>query len=347
MSYKFLDFFMIKIFIILLISLSLLNSCQNKVYSPNTFIVTRYNGLMSGTYEDIAKVNFYKETQNSILYYEVGYQINTEKLDFMMKGFEDYYHQMTNIYGKPTDIDNNGKIIILLVNMNGNVGGVFNYDDLTYGRRNNAEILYFDIISFNNKYDILTIESVFHEFQHLINHNVNFIQKGYSIRWLNETLSESVLSVYLKRGESEMIIPNKYYCFYTWNLERYLDSFYYSGFVNYDSAEEFIWYLFEKNDENPEVFKRIAHSTEREGYNRILSAVQGMGIGNTWEEVLYNFAKYILDRASSFNYYPSNTTVPLYPGAFIFYEENGETKIALNSDTYIGNSPKPIYFTTP
>ena len=340
---------MIKTLIILLMSLWLLNSCQNKVYAPNTFIVIRYNSFLSDSYTDIAKVNFYKETQNAIVYLEVGYQIDTKKLDFMMEGFEDYYYQMTNTYGKPTDIDNNGKIIILLVNMNGNVGGFFATEDLIYGVRNNAEILYLDIISFNNNYEILTIESVFHEFQHLINHNVNFIQKGYSIKWLNETLSESVNAIYSKRGKNDgnFIATEKYYCFYTWNLERYLDAIYYYNFMNYDSAEEFIWYLFEKNNENPEVFKRIAHSSEREGYKRILSAVSDMGIGNTWKEVLYNFAKYILDNATYVKCFPSNTTVPLYPGAFIFYEENGEYKIALNPDTYIGNSPKPIYFTTP
>lgn len=72
---------MIKTLLILLISLWLLNSCQNNVYAPNTFIVTRYNSLLSDSYKDIAKVNFYKETQNAIVYLEIGYQIDTEKLD--------------------------------------------------------------------------------------------------------------------------------------------------------------------------------------------------------------------------------------------------------------------------
>lgn len=97
---------MIKTLIILLMSLWLLNSCQNKVYAPNTFIVDRYINFVS-SYTDIAKVNFYKETKNAIVYCEAGYQIDTEKLDFMMEGFEENYSQMTNTYGKPTDIDNN------------------------------------------------------------------------------------------------------------------------------------------------------------------------------------------------------------------------------------------------
>lgn len=335
---------MIRILIILLISLLLFNSCQNKVYAPNTFIVSRYNSLLSDSYEDIAKVNFYKETENSIVYCEAGYQINTEKLDSMIEGFEENYSQMTNIYGKPTDIDNNGKIIILLVNMNEVIKGVFETGDLIYGVRNNAEILYLDIKSFN-QYPSFQ-DTLLHEFQHLINHNVNFIQKGYSILWLNEILSASAESFLYTGYYWDNFIPHRYYNFYTWHLERYYgDSFY----INYSSAQQFIWYLFEKNNKNPEVFKRIAHSSEREGYKRILSAVSDMGIGNTWEEVLYNFAKYILDKASSSSvqYFPSQTTVPLYPGTFIFYEESGEHKIALNPDTYIGNSPKPIYFTTP
>ena len=333
---------MIKIFIILLISLSLLNSCQNKVYAPNTFIVTRYKSLISDTYEDIAKVNFYKETQNAIVYCEAGYQINTEELDFMIQGFEDNYSKMTNIYGKPTDIDNNGKIIILLINMNRNVGGAFHVGDLVYGIRNNAEILYIDI----NCSDKL--ETILHEFQHLINHNVNFMQKGYSILWLNEILSRATQSLY-KQGD--MHYGAYYNCFYTWNLQLYYAGDY-GVYINDKTADNFIWYLFKKNNESPEVFKRIAHSTEREGYKKILSAVKGMGIGETWEEVLYNFASYILENAISdddVNYYlaDSDTTVALYPGAFIFYKENGEIKIALNPDTYVGNSPKPIYFTTP
>ena len=334
---------MIKTLIILLMSLWLLNSCQNKVYAPNTFIVDRYINFVS-SYTDIAKVNFYKETKNAIVYCEAGYQIDTEKLDFMMEGFEENYSQMTNTYGKPTDIDNNGKIIILLVNMNGNMTGVFIISDLIYGIRNNAEILYLDIKSFNDH--PIFQDVLLHEFQHLIDYNVNFIQKGYSILWLNETLSQSTQS-FLYTGYywwDELFTPSQYYCFYTWHLKKYYGDDYR---INYSSAEEFIWYLFEKNNKNPEVFKRIAHSSEREGYKRILSAVSDMGIGNTWEEVLYNFAKFILDKARYVNFFPSNTTVPLYPGAFIFYKENGEYKIALNPDTYIGNSPKPIYFTTP
>lgn len=330
---------MIRIFIILLISLWLLNSCQNNVYAPNTFIVTRYDSLLRNSYRDIAKVNFYKETENAIVYCEAGYQIDTEKLDFMIEGFEENYSQMTNIYGKPTDIDNNGKIIILLINMNEVIKGVFEAEDLIYGLRNNAEVLYFNITNSD-------ISDILHEFQHLINHNVNFIQKGYSILWINETLSASTQSFLYTGYYPNNSIPRRYYCFYTWNLERYYgDNF----DINYSSAQQFIWYLFEKNNNNPEVFKRIANSSEREGYKRILSAVSDMGIGNTWEEVLYNFAKYILDKASSSSvqFFPSKTTVPLYPGSFIFYEENGEHKIALNPDTYIGNSPKPIYFTTP
>ena len=106
----------------------------------------------------------YKGEQNVSLY----------ALNKLAQEFDYYYTSMTNIYGTHSDIDGNGKIIILLMDINVNKGsgsqvlGYFNPMDM-HGY-NEGEILYMDISNANNKTDN-AIGTIIHEFQHLINYS--------------------------------------------------------------------------------------------------------------------------------------------------------------------------------
>ncbi|WP_288622868.1 hypothetical protein [uncultured Brachyspira sp.] len=327
------------------ISIVFFNSCSESVYkvsaNRNDFYVMRINGSQ---YAEKIKIFKVEETANLIIYAESGYSINYNYVIYVAKKFEDNYSKMINIYGNHTDVDKNGKIIILFQKINANISGnsiVMGYflpNDLIYGDFNNAEILYMDI-NLLNKNPLLIAGTVLHEFQHLINFNVNYIKKGKDMSlWLNESLSEStsiLFDSYMTRNRIEEFNNINYYCFYTWDLP-----FYPNMFVNYPSASVFMNWLYQKNNRNESVFRNIAHSSESEDYKKVLGAA---GYGNNWEGLLINWIDGIKKgqvNGAKINNWNSTwtTTAYLYPGALVY----GNSKIHVNPSTDLSDNPQAI-----
>ena len=327
------------------ISIVFFNSCSESVYkvsaNRNDFYVMRINGSQ---YAEKIKIFKVEETANLIIYAESGYSINYNYVIYVAKKFEDNYSKMINIYGNHTDVDKNGKIIILFQKINANISGnsiVMGYflpNDLIYGDFNNAEILYMDI-NLLNKNPLLIAGTVLHEFQHLINFNVNYIQKGKDMSlWLNESLSEStsiLFDSYMTRNRIDEFNNINYYCFYTWDLP-----FYPNMFVNYPSASVFMNWLYQKNNRNESVFRNIAHSSESEDYKKVLGAA---GYGNDWEGLLINWIDGIKKgqvNGAKINNWNSTwtTTAYLYPGALVY----GNSKIHVNPSTDLSGNPQAI-----
>lgn len=327
------------------ISIVFFNSCSESVYkvsaNRNNFYVMRINGSQYAEKIKIFKVG---ETANLIIYAESGYSINYNYVSYVAKKFEDNYSKMINIYGNHTDVDKNGKIIILFQKINANINGnsiVMGYflpNDLIYGDFNNAEILYMDI-NLLNKNPLLIAGTVLHEFQHLINFNVNYIQKRKDMSlWLNESLSEStsiLFDSYMTRNRIDEFNNINYYCFYTWDLP-----FYPNMFVNYPSASVFMNWLYQKNNRNESVFRNIAHSSESEDYKKVLGAA---GYGNDWEGLLTNWIDGIKKgqvNGAKINNWNSTwtTTAYLYPGALVY----GNSKIHVNPSTDLSGNPQAI-----
>ena len=327
------------------ISIVFFNSCSESVYkvsaNRNDFYVMRINGSQ---YAEKIKIFKVEETANLIIYAESGYSINYNYVIYVAKKFEDNYSKMINIYGNHTDVDKNGKIIILFQKINANISGnsiVMGYflpNDLIYGDFNNAEILYMDI-NLLNKNPLLIAGTVLHEFQHLINFNVNYIQKGKDMSlWLNESLSEStsiLFDSYMTRNRIDEFNNINYYCFYTWDLP-----FYPNMFVNYPSASVFMNWLYQKNNRNESVFRNIAHSSESEDYKKVLGAA---GYGNDWEGLLINWIDGIKKgqvNGAKINNWNSTwtTTAYLYPGALVY----GNSKIHVNPSTDLSDNPQAI-----
>ena len=327
------------------ISIVFFNSCSESVYkvsaNRNDFYVMRINGSQ---YAEKIKIFKVEETANLIIYAESGYSINYNYVIYVAKKFEDNYSKMINIYGNHTDVDKNGKIIILFQKINANISGnsiVMGYflpNDLIYGDFNNAEILYMDI-NLLNKNPQLIAGTVLHEFQHLINFNVNYIQKGKDMSlWLNESLSEStsiLFDSYMTRNRIDEFNNINYYCFYTWDLP-----FYPNVFVNYPSASVFMNWLYQKNNRNESVFRNIAHSSESEDYKKVLGAA---GYGNDWEGLLINWIDGIKKgqvNGAKINNWNSTwtTTAYLYPGALVY----GNSKIHVNPSTDLSDNPQAI-----
>ena len=327
------------------ISIVFFNSCSESVYkvsaNRNDFYVMRINGSQ---YAEKIKIFKVEETANLIIYAESGYSINYNYVIYVAKKFEDNYSKMINIYGNHTDVDKNGKIIILFQKINANISGnsiVMGYflpNDLIYGDFNNAEILYMDI-NLLNKNPQLIAGTVLHEFQHLINFNVNYIKKGKDMSlWLNESLSEStsiLFDSYMTRNRIDEFNNINYYCFYTWDLP-----FYPNMFVNYPSASVFMNWLYQKNNRNESVFRNIAHSSESEDYKKVLGAAS---YGNDWQGLLINWIDGIKKgqvNGAKINNWNSTwtTTAYLYPGALVY----GNSKIHVNPSTDLSGNPQAI-----
>ena len=323
------------------------NSCGYNSYdatsSRNNFYVMR---MKEGTsqYIDTVNVNLIGETEHLLIYGEKGYNVNYNYVSYVAKKFEDCYNSLINIYGNHTDVDKNGKIIIMLIKINDNiydgsvVMGYFLPSDLIYGDFNNAEILYMDINLLNASPQLI-VGTVLHEFQHLINFNVNYIQKGKDMSlWLNESLSEStsiLFDSYMTRNRIEEFNNINYYCFYTWDLP-----FYPNMFVNYPSASVFMNWLYQKNNRNESVFRNIAHSSESEDYKKVLGAAS---YGNDWEGLLINWIDGIKKgqvNGAKINNWNSTwtTTAYLYPGALVY----GNSKIHVNPSTDLSDNPQAI-----
>lgn len=281
-----------------------------------------------------------KVSDNLAIYLQNGKNISAYALNKLAQEFDCYYTSMTNIYGTHSDIDANGKIIILLMDINKTKGGssqvlgYFNPSDM-HGN-NKGEILYMDLINANDNTD-KAIGTIIHEFQHLINYNyVISGERNEMSSWLNEALSESTSILFNKTtAESRINEFNKinYYCFYTWNAPKQRvtngndNKVTTNGLFNYPSASVFMHWLYQKNGSNGSIFQTIASPKGLSDYNKVLSAakeISGLS-GATWDSLLLNWMSEIVTNGLATSWNPSvkatnnlaKGDVSLYPGAMV------------------------------
>lgn len=315
-----------------------------------------------------------KVSDNLAIYLQNSQNVSAYALNKLAQEFDYHYTSMTNIYGTHSDIDANGKIIILLMDINKTKGsgsqvlGYFNPSDM-HGN-NKGEILYMDISNANNNTD-KAIGTIIHEFQHLINYNyVISGERNEMSSWLNEALSESTSILFNKTtAESRINEFNKinYYCFYTWNAPKQEISNGSSNIVNslfnYPSASVFMHWLYQTNGCDRNIFKTIASSKELGDYNKVLSAAKGIsGLGGaTWDSLLLDWMSEIVTNGSKWTTTnkPTNNCasgdVSLYPGAMIVCDsytngasgnivtnKAGTNIIVLNKDTTLGKGATSV-----
>lgn len=359
-----------KLIFITLIS-SILISCYSPFFLTDTegFSVYRSSSSGSGLSSDFIKATIAKETENLIVYVEKGESYNSSSLDLVCNEFEKHYAKEKSIYGNHTDVDNNGKIIILFLDLNPESGngsilnGYFNPADLIDGQGNNADMLYMDLGGLNNN-PYYMAGTILHELQHLINYNVNVLGNGRDMEvWLNEALSESTSVLFNETTiNSRNIEFNNinYYCFYTWDLPIYV-------FANYPSASVFMNWLYIKSGYNDNIFKNIASSKEVNAYRRVLSTVNT--ISSSWDSLLLQWIEDVNNglvsgaKINSIKKTYANTYIPLFPGALLVFDQlvvgnidtssisllkskqSNNSLILLNNDTYVGNTPTAVNIT--
>ena len=355
-----------KLIFITLIS-SILISCYSPFFLTDTegFSVYRSSSSGSGLSSDFIKATIAKETENLIVYVEKDESYNSSSLDLVCNEFEKHYAKEKSIYGNHTDVDNNGKIIILFLDLNPESGngsilsGYFNPADLIDGQGNNADMLYMDLGGLNNN-PYYMAGTILHELQHLINYNVNVLENGTEMDvWLNEALSESTSVLFNSttvNSRNKEFNSINYYCFYTWDLPI-------NVFANYPSASVFMNWLYVKSDYDENVFKNIAASKSVSSYNRVLSQVAA--ISSSWDSLLLQWIDDVNNgivsgaKINKINKNYVNLSIPLYPGAllvlnlsngvnisysssFLKSKQNNDSVILLNSDTYTGSNPTYI-----
>ncbi|WP_157143755.1 peptidase M30 [Brachyspira pilosicoli] len=359
-----------KLIFITLIS-SILISCYSPFFLTDTegFSVYRSSSSGNGLSSDFIKATIAKETENLIVYVEKDESYNSSSLDLVCNEFEKYYAKEKSIYGNHTDVDNNGKIIILFLDLNPESGngsilnGYFNPDDLIDGQGNNADMLYMDLGGLNNN-PYYMAGTILHELQHLINYNVNVLGNGRDIEvWLNEALSESTSVLFNKttvNSRNREFNSINYYCFYTWDLPI-------NVFANYPSASVFMNWLYIKSGYNDNIFKNIAASKEVNAYRRVLSTVNT--ISSSWDSLLIQWIEDVNNglvsgaKINKIDKTYANTYIPLFPGALLVFDQvvvgnidtssisllkskqNNNSLILLNNDTYVGNSPTAVNIT--
>ena len=324
------------LFLICLFSLSFYSCAIRNALAPKvgldasrTFTAQVMKGGNSAGYFNFPST-LIKTTDSLAIYLENGKNVSLYALNKMAQEFDYCYDRMTNIYGGHSDVDGNGKIIILLMQINaegknGSTLAYFNPNDMYNG--NYGEILYMDIDKVNDKTDN-AIGTLIHEFQHLINysHYLNGERRAMD-SWLNEALSESTSVLFNKATAKSRIeefnnISNSYYCFYTWDLPNSY------GFVNYPSASIFMHWLYNKNGSNSKIFKEIAQSSQPLEYMKVLTAAKECGIisnTNTWEDLLFNWMSDMItnnnvpkvDSTNASVKTNAESSVNLYPGMMV------------------------------
>lgn len=135
-------------------------------------------------------------------------EISASSYDWNLVGQKfdnEIYTGMTDAFGVPTDIDSNGKVVILYYNMGASESttlGYFMSSDLTLGNGfNEMEVFYMNIkfgieqgsTATANPLDADLIRTLAHEFQHLINHGQRVMIKKIPgmDSWMDEGLAES------------------------------------------------------------------------------------------------------------------------------------------------------------
>lgn len=341
-----------------------------------------YNGKTAGWFNVPAKL--LKVSDHAAFYIQTKFHANYTRdasnpttislydLEKLAQEFDYYYRYMINIYGEHTDIDGNSKIIILLMDINwsltngqnassSKVLGYFNPNDM-HGF-NEGEILYMDLKSIKQElYN--AIGTMIHEFQHLINYSyvVNGKRRAMST-WLNEALSESTSILFNKETATNRMSSFNdisYYSFYTWDIPSNVRN---NQLVNYPSASVFMHWLYNTNNKNSDIFKKIAKSTDGADWQKVFNAaksINGLTGLTGWDDLLLTWMSNAIngitncwDSSVVTKVKQTNGTTSLYPGAMVVYSNysnssnsnivtrtnNTTNIIVLNKDTTVTSNP--------
>lgn len=220
-------------------------------------------------------------------------RVTEADLDHFVSEYENHIHNLiTNSYGNFYDIDNDGKVSILLSPVYTKLGfaGLFNSNDFTTGTNSNQR----DLIALftpeaaknwsGERWREATRETICHEMQHLVNYSANFYFNNVNQmeeEWLDESLSVGAEARYrLLRGSP--ILENR---FNLWaqdpsgvgiiNFNRFLAQYGMVGLFNF--------FLYEQSDDA--TIKAMVNSSQlgKANLDNLFAGKGGMnGIFRNW-----------------------------------------------------------------
>jgi hypothetical protein len=271
---------------------------------------------------------------------------------------------VTENFGNFLDIDNNGKVIFLLLDIrdipgSGYTAGYFYtgdmYDTSIREYSNMADMLYVDINPGKISNQSLRY-NLAHEFQHLVNFSVRQSIGSPQDTWINEGLSTAAEYLYREKHLQDRIdffnkpgasIPygNN---FYYWN-----DGFFYGdgGLANYATVYLFFQWLGIHSDNGREIYKEIINSAYGD-YRAVTGAASRRfdpPVPDDWEVLLRTWlAANYLNEATGLNGYKgeletkvfdipperpyfikqAENPFPLFPGEAVYSALSGDTACA-------------------
>lgn len=195
-------------FIFLLLAVLLFNSCGSLFLPDQRVREFNVRDTDGSWYSIDAKLKAHSES--TIIYVEKGEDVDKDTIELMLEEFDSHiYPLVSEYYGPPADLDENGRVIILLLDIADGymtegdpfIAGYFDGTDMIMDPKSNGgEILYVDTNpGLENIGGLLS--TVAHEYQHLVNFcewNVFGNPAGYTSveTWINEGLSLSAEELY-------------------------------------------------------------------------------------------------------------------------------------------------------
>ena len=181
-------------------------------------------------------------------------KVNQMQVIAFTEKFDRIYKLITPIFGKENGLNNDGKIHILVYDINPDrhnnetmiVGFFWSKDMMSQSafdkagvniKSNEAEMFYMDSYILNMFPD-LTYSTLAHEFQHLINYNENVIKRKQNPSvWYNEMLSmlaEDIISPLIDISENNPAHP------ISMRIPTFLEDYYLTGVAEWKSDPEFV-----------------------------------------------------------------------------------------------------------
>lgn len=281
------------------------------------------------------------------------------------------YNLVRDNFATESDVDGNGKVILLLLDIQdgfsgsgGYVAGYFDpthlYSTSTYSNSNQADMLFLDT------YPATAGSSSFygtvaHEMQHLVNYYATVITRGFQQDlWINEGLSSGAEYLY---GGGHVTSRISYYNadpaqtirfgnnFYVWN--GYWEQVNGDSLANYSTVYLFFQWLRIHASNGSVIYKDILSSTYRD-YRSVVSAATSRisGTLSSWEYVLRTWMQAnILNSPTGLTGYAGEITTTRWgftnTGGIAFPLSSGEglvVQTAAGSYTYTSGSGANIRY---
>lgn len=336
-------------------------TAENSTQKVYTVTVTRGN-IHTFRAQKVTDGTWYNATgtllatgEHSLVFAENGHGITPETAQEIADEFDnEIYEPIVDAFGEASDVDNNGKVVIFLLDIidgysgGGFVAGYFDpthqFAKTTYTNSNEMDMLFMDVDPLVPASDQF-YGTLAHEFQHLINFNVAYLE-GNGVEfdvWINEGLSTAAEYVY----SGTIDVDGRVAWFNadpTGSISAGNNFFVWNGFwenegdqlSNYATAYLFFQWLRIHAPNGVEIYGDIISSGSR-NYQAVLSAATASGgeFPSTWSTLmrawfLANFFGMSDESTGIFSYegeietlvygYPATGSIYLSPGEGVYLQ---------------------------